>query len=754
MALSTSTCDRKTIEKLQFILDNYGSLSKKEMAFRLNETPRWVKRQVGSLLRSGHLVSKNPFPDKPLTEEDWTPQIRARAQELRREYLKTNRAIAEILFKEFNLYVTPPAFQFWMDRFGISAITKKEWLREHISKEKALEMLNRGLRLVDVSKELENQYGVYVSDDLIAGLFCELSIPSYKKFSLKKVHEKIGIVSKDWLSDRIMSKVSVSEISRQLGVSSTVVHKRLRQENIGLVSRRKDWSGYLDRVTRLLEEAPPLDLPKDFLHQAMLGWLAGDGHVGHDGRFVLAHSVRQLDYFYVTVRILKRFITAIYPRPRYNTLTEDNEVYSGGGKDSFCLSCPGMTRYLSYLNQDGSKNLEKIYSELADFGWACYFMDDGSGGSTQIITMNKRFLTRFENRFKFGNICGGALTFKDVDQQYIIPGMAYKISTVSDGLGSFWRDKIPELFAEPTNELTLSFINPYVAGEYPGHLNKAVLLYQQQGFPFPTFSETYLRREYGQISQLRTDLLWADDRTVRFIDTGSYICKNFMPHIIEATFKGSSPKVAFEGFMSLRAVLEYLLFTTRRIMPMDLYDQLLYLHGVTGFPSGTAKALIEKFCPEGGIVVDPCSGWGGRFLGASSCGRQYVGFDPWNKTVKGLKAMSDFFSLEGTFFSAEFDPRRAPVNCSMVFTSPPFLDLEQYGERLTMPLWLELMRTIQDYAEKALPSGGYLLLNLPEALKVMLPPTQMEEMPSIQWRTTARSKDKSRTETIYAWRKK
>lgn len=752
MAYNTSTRDRKTIEKLQFILDSYGKLTKKEIAIRIDESPRWVKRQISSLLLSGHIVSKIPCPDKTLTEKDWTPQILERAKFLRQEQLKTNRTISEILFKEFNLYVTPPSFQFWMDRFGVGGVTKTEWLRGHLSKESAIGMLDRGLRLSGISKEIETQYGLYFSDDLIANYFCELSIPSYKIYALKKVHAKIGAVSKEWLSDRILSRVSVSEISRQLGVSNTVVQGRLHKDGINLVPRRKDWSEYLNRILSLLNEAPPLDLPEDILHQALLGWLAGDGHLDCYGRFSLSHSIRQLDYFYVVVRVLKRFITSIYSRPRNNTLILANPVYGGGGKDSFALSCPGLLRYRDYLNEDGSKNLEKIFSELTDFGWACYFMDDGSCGS--IMTMGKGLLKVFENRFKFGNKCGNALNFKHVDQRYIIPGMAYKICGVSENLGVFWRERIPELFEEPTNELFLSFINSYIAGKYPNHLNKAVLLYQQQGFPFPTFSEDYLRREFEQIIQLRSELLWADDTTVRFIDTGNYLCKHFMPHIVEATFKGSAPKDIFDGFMSLRNVLEYMLSETGRIMPMDLYDQLLYLHGVTGFPSGTAKAIVEKFCPEGGTVVDPCSGWGGRFLGTVSSDRKYVGFDPWDKTICGLRAMSDFLKTAGSFINSKFDPYLAPDNCSMVFTSPPYLDLEQYGERMTLSGWLGLMQSIIGYAEKALLPNGFLLLNLPESLKVMLPSTQLEEMPSVLWRTTSRSKDKSRTETIYVWRKK
>ena len=47
------TRDRKNKIKIQFIIDNYGRMSRIEMAKELNETKRWVKRQLRNLTKQG-----------------------------------------------------------------------------------------------------------------------------------------------------------------------------------------------------------------------------------------------------------------------------------------------------------------------------------------------------------------------------------------------------------------------------------------------------------------------------------------------------------------------------------------------------------------------------------------------------------------------------------------------------------------------------------------------------------------------------
>jgi len=52
---SGKTRSRKTVTKIQFLIDNYGKMSRPELARELNETPRWIKRQLYILSKEGKI---------------------------------------------------------------------------------------------------------------------------------------------------------------------------------------------------------------------------------------------------------------------------------------------------------------------------------------------------------------------------------------------------------------------------------------------------------------------------------------------------------------------------------------------------------------------------------------------------------------------------------------------------------------------------------------------------------------------------
>lgn len=52
------TASRKGSSKISFILDNHYKLSRGELASALNETPRWVKRQISALIKEGKIRPK------------------------------------------------------------------------------------------------------------------------------------------------------------------------------------------------------------------------------------------------------------------------------------------------------------------------------------------------------------------------------------------------------------------------------------------------------------------------------------------------------------------------------------------------------------------------------------------------------------------------------------------------------------------------------------------------------------------------
>ena len=59
-----------------------------------------------------------------------------------------------------------------------------------------------------------------------------------------------------------------------------------------------------------------------------------------------------------------------------------------------------------------------------------------------------------------------------------------------------------------------------------------------------------------------------------------------------------------------------------------------------------------------------------------------------------------------------------PDNCiDLIFTSPPYIDLEEYSKILGLKGWRKLIQNIFSYAEGSLSLGGHLILNILESLK-------------------------------------
>jgi len=747
------TATRKTPEKLQFLIDNYSKYTRRLLAEKLGESPRWVKRQLSFLFKEEKLVPKVVPPENPLIESDWTDSIKCRAFELRKKYLKTNPQICQILKKEFDFSVNPPAFQFWMKRFGYSGSTKQEWMGEFLTKAVMDEFLDKSYRMVDISNYIKKIYGVYISDDLILIHVQKLGLLSYKLKRLFDINEKAQGFSKEWLSQKIQEHAGLKGLSEEMGVSKTIVMKRLKDEGLSLIKHRKIWSENLEIIrNQLLDLSPIENIPPEDFHQMILGWLVGDGHIDFNGRFVTTHSIRQLDYMYLKIRVLKRYITNIIT----DTGSSSEVIGILGGKNQIGISCPGLTLYIKYLNKDGSKNHEKIFSELNELGWACYFMDDGSFFyGTKVMSIDRKIYAKYINRYIFGpELKEGLLEVNEINSKYVIPGFSYKCGALVTE--NYWRRYAPELFdPKIRNDLALCLVKKALVVENSKILEKTLKYYKKRGFPYFSVSDNYLNKEYKNLQKINPDFFWKDNKIFRFVKTGYQIIKHFMPHIIDVSHNGVSIAENFNDYSFLYSTLESCLRKEKSILPDFVYDHLLNTDNfVSVFPCSLSKGLVQKFSKEGATVVDPCIGWGGRLLGTRVSRRRYVGFEPWVNTYKGLTNIINYFKIENVkIINAVFDPLRAPDECQLILTSPPYLNLEKYGETVSVLNWQKLMQDIFTYAENSLTFDGYLILNIPRLFKKLIPSTSLKEINSLYFFTSTRKKDINKAEILYIWSK-
>jgi len=747
------TAARTTPDRIDFIIANHDKMSRKEIAEELGETERWIKRQIQNLIKDNKISPKRKKENLSVCKEDWSKEIIDRVVYLKYEKLKSYKEISIILKKEFNFSVTGVVVGMWLRKFGHTSINKIDWLSRHITKDIAKGFLDKGMTMVDISKYINKKFSLYFSDDLILVHFQSLGLMSQKQ-RMDFVPNQIGKqLTKKWLEDRINNHASIQEMCKEAGVSKTIINKRIEEENLSLIPHRKIWSNNLELLREKLLEVPAIQFPDKLFHECMLGWLFGDGHIDKYGRFVTNHSLKQLDYLYLKIRILKPYLSNIITVARTNFSGEG--TYIGGG-EQIGISCPRLERYTQYLNEDGSKNFDKIIEEMTPLSIACLYMDDGSlSHKGPTLSIKKSLVYHFENKYFFENVINDRdLKIKEINPDYLIPGMARKVKDLE--VGKFWKEYVPELFdPEIKEDYQLSFLNNYLCDKNPKLLNSAVEYYHGRGFPYFKISEDYIYKEYDKLKKLNTKYMWKDDELIKYLDVGNHIFKNYMLHMVEAKFRQVSPLEVFKNYMQFRSVLAYTLKTKKPILPDFVYDNLIYFNGgVVGFPCSVAKTIAHEYCPENGIVVDPCAGWGGRLLGIVSDNRQYIGFEPWKKTFKGLSKIQKILKIDNAkVTNSEFSSEKAPTQCDLIFTSPPYIDLEIYGRSFTKKDWFSLMKEIFRYAEKALKKDSYLILNLPIFLKLELPPTKLKELCPVYFYTSARKKKLDDAEVLNIWQK-
>ena len=112
----------------------------------------------------------------------------------------------------------------------------------------------------------------------------------------------------------------------------------------------------------------------------------------------------------------------------------------------------------------------------------------------------------------------------------------------------------------------------------------------------------------------------------------------------------------------------------------DVYEcHRLNKGAIVCFKAATAKYIYSSF--DSRNVLDPCAGWGGRLLGASSLDIEYTGID----TNINMKSAYDNMKIDGfstdkqkIIWKSLFDVDFRESKYDLVLTSPPYFNVEIY----------------------------------------------------------------------------
>jgi len=144
------------------------------------------------------------------------------------------------------------------------------------------------------------------------------------------------------------------------------------------------------------------------------------------------------------------------------------------------------------------------------------------------------------------------------------------------------------------------------------------------------------------------------------------------------------------------------------------------------FRPSTARCFMQFFGATN--ILDPCSGWGDRLLGAMSLGIKYTGVDPNTALVAGYQQLienlapkkEDYLMINGPIQTSEpLIKDRAPYD--FVFTSPPFFDREIYSEEDTQSMhqvntvqyWLDtFMYPLLEICSRNMKVEGFMAISI------------------------------------------
>jgi ParB-like chromosome segregation protein Spo0J/DNA modification methylase len=119
----------------------------------------------------------------------------------------------------------------------------------------------------------------------------------------------------------------------------------------------------------------------------------------------------------------------------------------------------------------------------------------------------------------------------------------------------------------------------------------------------------------------------------------------------------------------------------------DINGKLIYNESVgntSTFDPVLCELAYRWFSPEGGTILDPFSGGSVRGIVASHCGRQYVGMDLREEQVQANRSQANVAQDPQPVWycgdSRTIDHVCKDIKADMVFSCPPYADLEVYSE--------------------------------------------------------------------------
>ena len=257
--------------------------------------------------------------------------------------------------------------------------------------------------------------------------------------------------------------------------------------------------------------------------------------------------------------------------------------------------------------------------------------------------------------------------------------------------------KFDELIEINGQKLTKKYIQTLSMQERLDLIDPIFDLLRINGFMYPDWSEEKLRKSYQSLLDYQPDLNKIDqfNNSSCATDICKYFCHSFYsvtekgkPTILEVfdddvklkkiiknrlgcdwlESDGKGPGVNESFNLSFKMCIFQAARSMRLVPSISLFKPIIF------------KYIAMKYSEPGDTIFDYSCGFGGRLLGAASCGRKYIGTDP--LTVPELEEMAKFFKLKDykLIKSGSENYRGDENSIDLSVSSPPYLFQEWYSD--------------------------------------------------------------------------
>jgi DNA modification methylase len=219
--------------------------------------------------------------------------------------------------------------------------------------------------------------------------------------------------------------------------------------------------------------------------------------------------------------------------------------------------------------------------------------------------------------------------------------------------------------------------------------------YIQNGFPYKKYTEDKLQKDWFGIR--KSQYVIPESNIISYRRHGLTLADHFHSHIFSLNRKNKlSPVDLFNDKDLLVDCLRKNKALSGTLTYAGLHSAIcsnIKSPRLNNFPPLIARDLYNYYCDDGYKVLDFCSGFGGRLLGASISKRKisYTGIEPSEKTYYGLVDTQGFIKKMKPDFSSKILNGCAEEELLLLrdesfdfcFTSPPYFNTEEYDQKNT-----------------------------------------------------------------------